>query len=132
VSHFVADLGVVIKDGIQRYGRDGFAPGDVILMNHQRVSGQHLNNVCIYTPVFFDGVLTAFAIVRAHWGDIGGMSTGFGAQNVADPWMEGLQFNQIKIYERGVPDEKVLAIICDKHPLPRCGDGRHAVANRRL
>ncbi len=45
VSHFVADLGVVIKDGIKRYGRDGFAPGDVLLMNHQRVAGQHLNNV---------------------------------------------------------------------------------------
>jgi N-methylhydantoinase B len=134
VSHFVADLGVVIKDGIQRYGRDGFAPGDVILMNHQRVAGQHLNNVCIYTPFFVDGVLTAFAIVRAHWGDVGGMSTGFGAQNVADPWMEGLQFNQIKIYERGVPDEKVLAIICDniRYPDAAMGDMRSQIAACKL
>ena len=31
VSHFVADLGVVIKDGVARYGRDGFKPGDVLL-----------------------------------------------------------------------------------------------------
>jgi N-methylhydantoinase B len=93
VSHFVADLGVVIKDGIARYGRDGFAPGDVILMNYQRVSGQHLNNVCIYSPVFFDGELTAFAIVRAHWGDIGGMSTGFGSAAALDPWIEGLQLD---------------------------------------
>ena len=47
VSHFVADLGVVIRDGLQRYGADGFKPGDVIITNHQRVAGQHLNNVCI-------------------------------------------------------------------------------------
>jgi len=31
VSHFVADLGVIIVDGMKRYGRQGFAPGDVII-----------------------------------------------------------------------------------------------------
>src|SRR5579859_6629650 len=64
VSHFVADLGVVIKDAVARYGPDGFAPGDVLITNHQRVAGQHLNNICVYTPVFFEGRLWAFAVVR--------------------------------------------------------------------
>ena len=32
VSHFVADLGTVIKDGIERYGTRGFKPGDVIMV----------------------------------------------------------------------------------------------------
>src|SRR5579885_1430902 len=41
VSHFVADLGVVIIDGMKRYGENGFAPGDVIITNHQAVAGQH-------------------------------------------------------------------------------------------
>jgi N-methylhydantoinase B len=134
VSHFVADLGVVIKDGVQRFGRDGFAPGDVILMNHQRVSGQHLNNVCIYTPFFVGGELTAFAIVRAHWGDVGGMSTGFGANNVADPWIEGLQFDQLKVYERGVPDAKLLQIIRDniRYPDAAMGDMRSQIAACKL
>src|SRR5215213_3386581 len=40
VSHFVADLGVIITDGMQRYGRKGFKPGDVIITNHQAVAGQ--------------------------------------------------------------------------------------------
>src|SRR5919206_1522761 len=31
VSHFVADLGVVIKDAVEQFGRDGFAPGDVLI-----------------------------------------------------------------------------------------------------
>ena len=26
VSHFVADLGVLVTDGMKRYGRDGFKP----------------------------------------------------------------------------------------------------------
>jgi N-methylhydantoinase B len=124
VSHFVADLGVVIRDGMQRFGADGFKPGDVIITNHQRVAGQHLNNVCIYTPFFFDGCLQAFAVVRAHWVDIGGLSTGFSAASmVTDPWMEGLQLDQIKIYEGGKPDEKVLRIIRDNIRFPDAGMG---------
>src|SRR5271156_4537528 len=65
VSHFVADLGVIITDGMRRYGRDGFKPGDVIITNHQAVAGQHLNNVVIYMPHFYRGELLLFAMVRA-------------------------------------------------------------------
>ena len=50
VSHFVADLGVLVTDGMQRYGARGFKPGDVVITNHQAVAGQHLNNVVIYMP----------------------------------------------------------------------------------
>jgi len=131
VSHFVADLGVVIKDAVARYGVDGFAPGDVLITNHQRVAGQHLNNVCILTPFFFAGKLTAFAIVRAHWVDVGGNSTGFGAgTSIVDPWQEGLQFDQIKIYEGGKPDEKMLRMISDniRFPESSMGDLRSQMA----
>jgi N-methylhydantoinase B len=102
VSHFVADLGVIIVDGMRRYGAKGFKPGDVIITNHQAVAGQHLNNVVIYAPYFYKGELLMFMMVRAHWIDVGGMSTGFGAgPTVADPWLEGLQLDQLKIYEAG-------------------------------
>src|SRR3954462_9755898 len=102
VSHFIADLGVLITDAVKRYGMDGFKPGDVLITNHQAVTGQHLNNIAIYTPYFFEGELLMFAIVRAHWIDVGGTSTGFGAgANVADPWLEGLQLDQLKIYDAG-------------------------------
>jgi len=70
VSHFVADLGALIVDGVKRYGKDGFKPGDVIITNHQAVGGQHLNNVAIYMPYFFQGELLMFFIVRAHWIDV--------------------------------------------------------------
>ncbi|HXS39373.1 MAG TPA: hydantoinase B/oxoprolinase family protein [Stellaceae bacterium] len=123
VSHFLADLGVVIRDGVERIKR--FAPGDVILMNHQAVCGQHLNNMCVYTPFFWQGELFGFTIIRAHWIDVGGYSTGFGAGSAAsDPWLEGLQFNQLKIYEAGKPNETVLALIADniRYPESSMGD----------
>ena len=59
----------------------------------------------LLAAMFLLPVVVAFAMVRAHWVDVGGLSTGFGAGNRAyDPWSEGLQFNQLKIYEAGVVD----------------------------
>lgn len=134
VSHFVADLGVIIKDGIARYGLTGFSAGDVLMHNHQAVAGQHLNNVVIYTPIFFDERVVAFAVVRAHWVDIGGLSTGFSGAGATDPWSEGLQIDQLKIYEKGVPDEKVMKLIRDniRYPDAGMGDLRSQLAACRL
>ena len=134
VSHFVADLGVVIKDGMERYGTKGFKPGDVIITNHQRVAGQHLNNVVVYTPCFVQGELVAFPVIRAHWVDVGGMSTGFSAGNAVDPWMEGFQLDQIKLYDEGRVDEKVWRILKDniRFPDSSLGDLQSQVAACRL
>src|SRR5256712_9046856 len=135
VSHFVADLGVVIADGMRRYGRQGFAPGDVVITNHQAVAGQHLNNVVIYMPYFYKGELLMFSMVRAHWIDVGGMSTGFGAgPQVADPWLEGLQLDQLKIYEKGKLNETLYRVLKDniRFPESSLGDMKSQMAACRL
>ncbi|WP_206922878.1 hydantoinase B/oxoprolinase family protein [Alicyclobacillus suci] len=131
VSHFVADLGVIIKDAMAKYKEDGFYPGDVLITNHQAVAGQHLNNIVIYTPFFYDEELIGFAMVRAHWMDVGGLSTGFGGGvKIADPWMEGLQLNQLKIYEAGRVNETLMAILNDniRYPDSSLGDMRAQIA----
>ncbi|MGH7246810.1 MAG: hydantoinase B/oxoprolinase family protein, partial [Pseudomonadota bacterium] len=135
VSHFVADLGVIITDAMKRYGKDGFAEGDVIITNHQAVAGQHLNNIVIYMPYFYKGELLLFAMVRAHWIDVGGMSTGFGAgPSVADPWLEGLQLDQLKIYERGKLNETLYRVLKDniRFPESSLGDMKSQMAACRL
>jgi N-methylhydantoinase B len=135
VSHFVSDLGVIITDAVERIGLDGFRPGDGYLMNHQRVTGQHLNNMVAYRPVFVDGKVVCFSMVRAHWIDVGGMSTGFGAgPMMADPWQEGLQLDQIRLYEGDEVDQKVLKIISDniRYPDSSLGDMRAQFAACRL
>jgi N-methylhydantoinase B len=135
VSHFVADLGVIITDGMKRYGEKGFAPGDVIITNHQAVAGQHLNNIVIYMPYFYRGELLMFAMVRAHWIDVGGTSTGFGAgPQVADPWLEGLQLDQLKIYRDGMLDETLYRVIKDniRFPESSLGDMKSQMAACRL
>jgi N-methylhydantoinase B len=135
VSHFVADLGVLVVDGMKRYGAKGFKPGDVIITNHQAVAGQHLNNVVIYMPYFYKGELLMFSMVRAHWIDIGGTSTGFGAgPQVADPWLEGLQLDQLKIYREGELDETLFRVLKDniRFPESSLGDMKSQMAACRL
>jgi N-methylhydantoinase B len=135
VSHFVADLGVIIDDAMQKYGEDGFEEGDVIITNHQAVAGQHLNNIVIYTPIFFQNELICFAMVRAHWMDVGGLSTGFGGGvKITDPWMEGLQLDQLKIIEAGTYNQTLLKIIKDniRYPESSLGDMRAQIASCAL
>ncbi len=131
LAHFVTDLGVIIRDALDRFGAASFEPGDVVLHNHQRSGGQHLNNVCVYRPIFRADALIGFSAIRAHWVDIGGMSTGFGAQQSSvDPWLEGLQLDHIKIRQRGEVQETVFRMITDNIRMPESviGDLRAQIA----
>jgi N-methylhydantoinase B len=127
---FLADLGIAVKDGIARYGLMGFAPGDVVIMNHGRVCGQHLNNVVVYAPCFHDGEVVAFAASRAHWVDIGGMRVGFGSVETTEIYQEGLQFRSLKIYDAGKRNDTLWQIITDNLRFPEAalGDLRAQVA----
>ena len=127
---FLADLGVAVKDGIERYGLDGFAPGDVVIMNHGQVCGQHLNNVVIYAPCFYGGKVVAFAASRAHWVDIGGMRVGFGSVETTEIYQEGIQFRSLKIYEDGKRNDTLWQIINDNVRFPEAalGDLRAQIA----
>jgi N-methylhydantoinase B len=127
---FLADLGIAVQDGIERYGLAGFAPGDVIIMNHGQVCGQHLNNVVIYAPCFHDGEVVAFAASRAHWVDIGGMRQGFGSVETTEIYQEGLQFRSLKIYEAGKRNDTLWQIIADNLRFPEAalGDLRAQIA----
>jgi N-methylhydantoinase B len=131
---FLADLGVAVKDGIERYGLDGFHPGDVVIMNHGGVCGQHLNNVVIYAPCFHDGKVVAFAASRAHWVDIGGMRVGFGSVQTTEIYQEGLQFRSLKIYEAGKRNDTLWQIITDnlRFPDAALGDLRAQMASAQL
>jgi N-methylhydantoinase B len=110
---FLADLGPAIVDGVRMHGRDGFHPGDVLIMNHPYVCGQHLNNVVVYTPFFHEGKLVAFLAVRAHWIDIGGRPVGFGFSGTREVYEEGLQFRSLKLYRGEQPNQEVFQIIKD-------------------
>lgn len=127
---FLADLGVAVQDGIEVYGKENIHSGDVFLVNHPEICGQHLNNMAVYTPFFWEGELLCFLAVRAHWIDVGGGSTGFGSSNTRDVYEEGLQIRSVKIYKQGRPNTEVLRLIGDniRFPESSLGDLRAQIA----
>jgi N-methylhydantoinase B len=127
---FLADLGVAVQDGIEVYGLESIHPGDVFLVNHPEICGQHLNNMVVYTPFFWEGKLLCFLAVRAHWIDVGGGSTGFGSSMTRDVYEEGLQIRSVKIYNQGRANTEVLRLIEDniRFPESSLGDLRAQIA----
>ena len=118
---FVANaLGTAVNDGIAIHGRDGIEPGDVIFSNHAGTLGQHLNNVVMYTPVFFGSECVAFMCVLVHWIDVGGMVVGSCAPvGPTEIYQEGIQFRSVKLWSRGKPQKDVYRIIENNTRFPR-------------
>ncbi len=127
---FLADLGVAVQDGVEVYGMENIHPGDIFLVNHPEICGQHLNNMVVYTPFFWEDKLLCFLAVRAHWIDVGGGSTGFGSSMTRDVYEEGLQIRSVKIYAGGKPNKEVLRLIEDniRFPESSLGDLRAQIA----
>ena len=46
---------------------DPLEPGDVVYMNVPYWSGAHTNDGVLTAPVFVDGEIVAYTVVRAHW-----------------------------------------------------------------
>jgi N-methylhydantoinase B len=65
--------------------------GDFYINNDPYGGGQHLQDVFIYSPIFYDGMLVAFAGTTAHHLDLGGGNPGL-TPDAVDVHAEGIIF----------------------------------------
>lgn len=110
-------------------------PGDIFITNDPWHGGaSHLNDVSLVMPVFADETLIVWTANKAHWSDIGGMVPGSVAMDATEVFQEGLQFPEIKLFERGEPVESVIDIIRANSRIPdnTIGDMWAGVASLRL
>ena len=82
------------------YG-DDIHEGDVIFHNDVFSLGNQNNDVAVYKPIFFDGVLVAWAAAKGHQADIGGAVAGGYNPNATEVWQEALRIPPVKVVERG-------------------------------
>ncbi len=97
----------------EKFG-DDIRPGDVFLHNDPYTGGTHLNDVAMIYPLFASGPgdeLFVFPVVRAHWGDVGGMSAGSLSGSATEIFQEGVRIPPIRVVDRGRPNEAVLDLI---------------------
>ena len=105
-----------------RFG-DDIHPGDIFLHNDPYTGGTHLNDVAMIYPMYADGSLFLFPVVRAHWGDGGGMSPGSLSGQVTEIYQEGVRIPPIKVYERGRPNQAALDLIFGNMRVPSDREG---------
>ncbi|MEW5422931.1 hydantoinase B/oxoprolinase family protein [Amorphus sp. 3PC139-8] len=75
--------------------------GDVLIANDPYLGGSHLPDVTMAMPVFGEGEIRFWVALRAHQGDIGGLSPGSYSPGATEIWHEGLRIPPMKLVERG-------------------------------
>ena len=119
----IVPIGWSMKAVREKFG-DDIHPGDLFLHNDPYTGGTHLNDVALIQPLFADGRLFIFPVVRAHWGDVGGMSPGSLSGGATEIFQEGVRIPPIRVMERGRPNDAALDLIFAnmRGPRERRGD----------
>lgn len=112
---FVATQAFTLADLLRRVPREEFRPGDVYITNDPWIGTGQAMDITLLSPVFHDEQLVAFAGSVAHAPDLGG------AQHwnlSVDVFGEALLIPPLKLYDRGRPNETLLALIQANSRLP--------------
>jgi N-methylhydantoinase B len=118
VPGFLGTLKYCVRDAVDKFGADGFEPGDVVLLNDYH-GGTHLNDVSMVAPIFAGGdEPLLFTASKAHWTDIGGKDPGSWTTNATSVFQEGIQYPMVKLYEGGELNEGVSDIVAANTRMP--------------
>jgi N-methylhydantoinase B len=109
---FQGHLGFPIEATIRDRGIEAFREGDVFIHNDPYTgNGNHVNDVAMTAPVFWEGQLTGFVSVKAHWSDVGGPVPSSMQVGSTEFRQEGLRFQSVRLVSQGELNEEVLRVI---------------------
>lgn len=98
---------------------DTMSPGDVFIFNDPYLAdGQHLPDIYIVKPIYFNVKLVGWACALAHHSDVGGIVAGSNALGASEIYQEGLRIPVVKFMDRGKPVSAVWDIISANVRLP--------------
>lgn len=111
------------REVIARYGAE-IHPGDVYLHNDPYTGGTHLNDILLLEPIFSDNSLIAFAAVRCHWGDVGGMTPGSISGRATEIFQEGVRIPPTRVASEGKLNADIMDLLFANMRVPteRRGD----------
>src|SRR3990172_3210102 len=96
-----------IKKLVQQIPVASFQPGDVFITNDPWALAGHLNDICVFSPIFHQDRLAAFTACVLHHSDIGGRV----ASDNHDVFEEGLFIPLVKLYAQGELNQAVMDMI---------------------
>lgn len=133
---FLATLDTAVQALLARnQGTKKIFPNDVFMTNMPyEGGGTHLSDITIMIPVFFEGVLVAWAVNKAHWTEVGGAHAGSVSTEATEIFQEGLQFPFVKLFDQGHLNDVLVAVIRANVRLPEStlGDMYAGIAAARV
>ena len=119
--------------GIMGLLGDDIADGDIVIHNDPYRGASHSSDICVATPIYWEGEIVAYSANDAHWIDIGGGAPGYNEQAI-DLWAEGVHLPALKLYEKGVLNEQVERMLFAnvRTPAINRGDLRAQLASAEL
>lgn len=116
------------KEGIELYD------GDVIIFNDPYISGTHLNDVGILSPIYYNSKLVGYAINKAHHVDVGGPLPASLNPKAKTIYEEGIIIPPVKIVKNGQINKEVVQIIKENFKTPEIslGDINAQIASNKL
>ncbi len=106
----LGSLASATRTVIHRFG-DTARPGDVYYHNDPVSGGSHLQDMCVFTPVFVEGELAFWAANKAHMDDTGGVAPGGYNPFAEDMYAEGIRIGPLRIHEAGEPREDLIEML---------------------
>lgn len=102
----------MVKNVIEKYGKDHIHPGDMFIVNDPyNGSGNHLPDITICAPVFANGKLIAWISNIAHHSDIGGRVPGSIVGDAASIFEEGIRIPIVRICKDGQINRDVMDML---------------------
>ena len=111
-----------MKALLARFG-DGFAPGDIYMVNDPFDGASHTPDIFVVKPAFVDERLVGFCVTIAHHSDLGGRVPGTIACDSTEVFQEGLRIPWVRLYERGEPVEDMFRLFRANVRVPREATG---------
>jgi N-methylhydantoinase B len=109
--------------------------GDAFIINHPYQGGSpHAPDMCVLTPVFFEGALFGFAGSIAHKGDIGGPVPGSCSGQARETFNEGLHLPAVRYQRKFEQNTDIDRLIAANSRTPELvlGDIRGQLGSCRL
>jgi N-methylhydantoinase B len=101
-----------VQSAMAEYPFHELEPGDAIATNTPYPAGPgHLNDLCLISPIFFEGRLIAITANQAHHVDMGGFAPGSMPFGVTEIYQEGLQIPPVRLFRAGELDRELWALI---------------------
>lgn len=107
---FLGNLDYCVKLIAQMHGWDHFAPGDVFIMNDSYMTGTHLNDMTVITPIFWNGERVGFSASRAHWLDVGAKDPGMPVDS-HEIFQEGVRWGPTRVVEGGKTRDEIVDLL---------------------